>query len=58
MNWILIMYMSTGFGSAVTGGPTSIDGFRTEAICRVAGDTAMLKIKKMDWYQCIQMDKQ
>lgn len=54
--WILFVYLSTGFGSASTGGPTAIDGFKSKLNC----ETAALQSKdipKFDWAYCLEVTK-
>jgi hypothetical protein len=56
MTWVLIFYMSVGFGTASTGGPAVIDGFTTEQNCK----SALAKIsnhKRFDWGYCESMVK-
>jgi len=54
--YALIIYLSTGFGSGTTGGPTTLDGFTTKEKCLVAAKEAE-KIPKFDWAYCFPMVK-
>ena len=48
--------MSSGFGSAIHGGPITIDGFTSEEKCLVAAKAAE-KIPKFDWAHCMKVTK-
>ena len=53
-SFILIIYLSAGFGMGATGGPAVISGYASEADCvtdanRIANATG----KKFDWYRCV-----
>ncbi len=55
--WILIFYISSGYGSAMTGGSLVIENFKTEPACVYAGESIKLKVKKADWYSCVLINK-
>jgi len=58
VTWVLVFYMSAGVGTVATGGPSAIDGFKTESACQ----SAMVKMNqkfgsKFDWGTCISVEK-
>lgn len=56
--WILIFYLSFGFGTGATGGPGVIDNFRTEAACVAASKQLEATYKsKYDGGHCIKIEK-
>lgn len=58
--WVLVFYMSTGFGSASTGGPGVIDGFTTKQACQIAYADMQRDPKFSHWLDygtCIQVKK-
>ena len=54
--WVLIFYMSTGFGTTSHGGPATIDGFSSYESCMAAGE-AISKVDKYDWHKCVEVKK-
>lgn len=56
ITWVLVFYISHGFSSMTTGGPTTIDGFTSDAKCRVAMKQ-IETLKGFDYAYCIRMEK-
>lgn len=57
ITYVLILYLTTGWGTAATGGPTVIDGFTTLEKCEFANKVMKTKVQKYDWGQCIKVEK-
>lgn len=58
MTWILVFYVSSGFGTASTGGPAVIDKFSSGAACVIAGEELKKELGgKLDWFKCVRLDK-
>lgn len=56
MTWILIFYLSSGFGNTATGGPAVIEGFTSEAKCNAAIQV-INKTPKFDFGYCKGIEK-
>jgi len=51
--WFLIIYLSSGFATVVTGGPTvAPQMFKTQEECENNGARLVNSIPKADWYHC------
>lgn len=56
--WVLVFYMSRGIAQTATGGPAAIDGFRTEAACKVALEKlSKMRMRGFDDGQCFEVQK-
>lgn len=55
--WVLVFYMSYGFGSQATGGPAAIPGFQTLASCQYAASQLGKELPegKLDMTKCIKV---
>jgi len=56
MNWVLIIYLSTGIGNHSTGGPAAVPGFETQEACKKTGERWKVSVPKFDWYACVPAD--
>lgn len=54
--WVLVFYMSIGFGSGATGGPATIDGFTSQARCEESL-LAVSRLPKYDFGYCLAVTK-
>lgn len=54
--WVLIFYMSVGFGNGVHGGPATIEGFTSQQTCN-AEIVKMNSRKHVDFAYCIEVIK-
>lgn len=57
--WILVIYMTSGWGTASTGGPMAIDGFTSLEKCYIAQqrfENSSFK-SKIDKMECISLNK-
>lgn len=56
--FILIMYLSSGFGQYKTGGPMVVDNITTEARCETIAQEIKSSVGgKYDWHICQEVDK-
>lgn len=52
--FVLIMYLSVGWGTASTGGPVNIGEYYSYQTCDLAGSRIKRQIDKADAYWCVQ----
>ena len=55
--YVLILYLTTGWGTVATGGPAVIDGFKTIEQCEAANTASKQQLSKYNWGQCIKVVK-
>lgn len=55
--YVLLFYISIGYGTASTGGPSVINGFTTEVGCDQALQQLTKRLgSKLDFAYCIKME--
>lgn len=56
--YALIFYMSYGFGTAMHGGPATLQGFESQPACLIAKQNLERAVdkRKLDWAICVRMN--
>lgn len=56
--YILVMYLTTGWGTVSTGGPLVVDDISSHAACeKIAGKLKAQVGSKYDWHFCEEITK-
>ncbi|WBF79263.1 hypothetical protein IACHDJAJ_00024 [Aeromonas phage vB_AdhS_TS3] len=56
--YLLVLYLSTGFGQYATGGPVVVDNITSEAACEKIANSIKNRIgRKYDWHICERVEK-
>lgn len=56
--YLLVLYLSTGFGQYATGGPIVVQDITSEAACeKIAGQLKEQLRGKYDWHFCQEVTK-
>lgn len=56
--YILVMYLTTGWGSVSTGGPLVVDDISSRSACEKIADQVKAKVgSRYDWHFCEEITK-